>query len=83
MPLVGGDGDRVVVGVADLDAFGAPAVVVDGLHGEPGFSGCRADQFDDGAYVVRDRPRQFIEMNENNRCSICSTLMCRAGSAPR
>ena len=64
------EGDGGEVGVGDLDALLVSLGVVGGLHSEPGRGGGRGDQLDDGARLVRGRPRQFIVMNENMRCSI-------------
>ena len=50
-----------------------------GGDGEPGAGGGRGDGVDDDFVAVRGRPRQFIVMWENSRCSILFHLLVPGG----
>ena len=63
-------GDGGVVAVADLLAGGIPVRVVGALHGEPGLVVVAAMSSTMVRMSVSGRPRQFMEMKLNRRCSI-------------
>ena len=65
--------------VGDLDALGVGGGVQLGGDSEPRAGGGRGDGLDDDLVAGQGRPRQFMEMWENSRCSILFHLLVPGG----
>lgn len=70
-------GAHLFVGDAHLGWVGA--VVEFGVHAQAGAGGGGADEVDDDLVAGQCRPRQFMEMCANNRCSILFHLLVPGG----
>ena len=87
VPVVAGQRQSLHLPVADPGPGVIGAGIEFGAHAQPGAVLVAAMVFTMTSWLVSGRPRQFIVMWENSRCSTLFHLKvpgrCRAGSASR